>query len=170
MKTIAGDASLACANRSRTRDAPMPAIASTNSEADIEKNGTRLAGHGAREQRLAGAGPAAQQDAAWDAAAEPSVLAPGRAGSRRSRTSSALASSIPATSAKVTVSFARLVAAGRERPKLLAVRGRPNRRKIQNRRSRNMIVGPNPKRRLFHTGMPSGGVALTTTPLLLEEL
>ncbi len=40
MKTIAGAASLACWKRSRTRDAPMPTIASTNSEADAEKNGT----------------------------------------------------------------------------------------------------------------------------------
>ena len=40
MKTIAGAASFACVNRSRTRDAPMPTIASTNSDADSEKNGT----------------------------------------------------------------------------------------------------------------------------------
>jgi hypothetical protein len=37
-KTIAGAASLACLNRSRTRDAPTPTIASTNSDAEIEKN------------------------------------------------------------------------------------------------------------------------------------
>ena len=40
MKTIAGAASLACLNRSRTRLAPTPTIISTNSEAEIEKNGT----------------------------------------------------------------------------------------------------------------------------------
>ena len=40
MKTIDGAASFACANRSRTRAAPMPTIASTNSDAEIEKNGT----------------------------------------------------------------------------------------------------------------------------------
>ena len=40
MKMIAGAASFAFAKRSRTREAPMPTIASTNSEADIEKNGT----------------------------------------------------------------------------------------------------------------------------------
>ena len=39
MKTIAGAASFACLNRSRTREAPTPTIASTNSDADIEKNG-----------------------------------------------------------------------------------------------------------------------------------
>ena len=40
MNTIAGAASFACLNRSRTREAPTPTIASTNSEAAIEKNGT----------------------------------------------------------------------------------------------------------------------------------
>ena len=40
MKMIAGPASLACLNMSRTRDAPTPTIASTNSEADELKNGT----------------------------------------------------------------------------------------------------------------------------------
>jgi hypothetical protein len=38
MKMIAGAASLALANRSRTRAAPTPTIASMNSEAAIEKN------------------------------------------------------------------------------------------------------------------------------------
>ena len=40
MKMIAGAAALACANRSRTREAPTPTIISTNSDADIWKNGT----------------------------------------------------------------------------------------------------------------------------------
>ena len=40
MKTIAGAASFAWAKRSRTREAPTPTIASTNSEAACEKNGT----------------------------------------------------------------------------------------------------------------------------------
>ena len=40
MKMIAGAASLACWNRSRTREAPTPTIISTNSDADIWKNGT----------------------------------------------------------------------------------------------------------------------------------
>ena len=37
MKMIDGAASLACLNRSRTREAPTPTIASTNSEAEREK-------------------------------------------------------------------------------------------------------------------------------------
>ncbi len=39
MNTIAGASALAFANRSRTREAPTPTIASTNSDAAIEKNG-----------------------------------------------------------------------------------------------------------------------------------
>ena len=40
MKMIAGAASLACSKRSRTREAPTPTIASMNSDAEAEKNGT----------------------------------------------------------------------------------------------------------------------------------
>ncbi len=37
MKMIAGAASFACLKRSRTREAPTPTIASTNSEAEMWK-------------------------------------------------------------------------------------------------------------------------------------
>ena len=71
MKMIAGAASLACLNRSRTREAPTPTIASTNSDAEIEKNGgVGLAGDRAGEQRLAGARRAVEQHAARDPRAE----------------------------------------------------------------------------------------------------
>ena len=40
MKTIAGCAARAFWKRSRTRAAPTPTIASMNSDAEIEKNGT----------------------------------------------------------------------------------------------------------------------------------
>ena len=71
MKMIAGEASLAVLKRSRTREAPMPTIASTNSDAEIEKNGTPASpGDGLGQQRLAGAGLAREQDAARDPAAE----------------------------------------------------------------------------------------------------
>ena len=40
MKMIDGATCLAWSNRSRTRLAPTPTIISTNSEAEIEKNGT----------------------------------------------------------------------------------------------------------------------------------
>ena len=71
MKMIAGAASLACLKRSRTREAPTPTIASTNSEAESEKNArVGLAGDGAREQRLAGARRPVEQHAARDPRAE----------------------------------------------------------------------------------------------------
>ena len=40
MKTMHGEACLACSNRSRTREAPTPTNISTKSEPEIEKNGT----------------------------------------------------------------------------------------------------------------------------------
>ena len=71
MKTIAGAASLACLNRSRTREAPTPTIASTNSEADMrEEGGVRLARDRAGQQRLAGPGRPVEQHAARDPRAE----------------------------------------------------------------------------------------------------
>ena len=74
MKTMAGALSFACLNRSRTRDAPMPTIASTNSEADNEKNAAcGLARDCAREKRLARPRWAVQEHAAGNAGAEPGV-------------------------------------------------------------------------------------------------
>ena len=71
MKMIAGAASLACLNRSRTREAPTPTIASTNSDAGHgEEAALGLAGDRAGEQRLAGARRAVEQHAARDAGAE----------------------------------------------------------------------------------------------------
>ena len=75
MKMIDGALSFASLNRSRTRDAPTPTIASTNSDAAIEKNGSvRLAGDRAREQRLPGAGRAGEKHAVRDPAAQLAVL------------------------------------------------------------------------------------------------
>ncbi len=61
MKMIAGAFSRASRNRSRTRAAPTPTIISTNSAPLIEKNGTPASPATAREQRLAGAGRADEQ-------------------------------------------------------------------------------------------------------------
>ena len=102
MNTIAGAASFACAKRSRTREAPIPTIASTNSEADIEKNGTFASPATARARRVfpVPGGPARST---------PCGIRPPSfrylSGLRRKSTtsdSSDFASSIPATSAKVT--------------------------------------------------------------------
>ena len=71
MKMMQGEFCLACSKRSRTREAPTPTNISTKSEPEIEKNGhARLAGHGAGEQRLAGARRAVEQDALGNARAE----------------------------------------------------------------------------------------------------
>ena len=103
MKTMHGAFFLACSNMSRTRLAPTPTNISTKSEPEMVKNGTsRLAGDGAGEQRLAGAGRADQQRALGDLAAE---LGEALVGSFRNSTissSSSRASSMPATSSKVT--------------------------------------------------------------------
>ena len=75
MKTIAGDSCFACRKRSRTREAPTPTIASTNSEADIEKNGAPASPATARARSvLPVPGEPAEQNAARDPAAEPAVL------------------------------------------------------------------------------------------------
>ena len=52
MKMIAGWDAFACVNRSRTREAPMPTIASTNSDAETEKNGAAASPATARASRV----------------------------------------------------------------------------------------------------------------------
>ena len=62
---------LACSKRSRTREAPTPTNISTKSEPEMREEGhAGLAGHGPRQQRLAGAGRAEEQHALGDARAE----------------------------------------------------------------------------------------------------
>jgi hypothetical protein len=100
MKMIDGAASLALANRSRTRGAPTPTIASMNSEAEIEK--TLRAPRPLRPERATFCRcPARRTAARLGACAHPGR--PYRSGSRRKSTisvSSPLASSMPPTSAK----------------------------------------------------------------------
>ena len=102
MKTIAGALSFACLNRSRTRDAPMPTIASMNSEAEMLKNGASASPATARASSVfpVPGGPLSST---------PCGIRPPRrryfSGFLRKSTisvSSAFASSIPATSANVT--------------------------------------------------------------------
>ena len=52
MKMIDGATCLAWSNKSRTRLAPTPTIISTNSEAEIEKNGTSASPATARASRV----------------------------------------------------------------------------------------------------------------------
>ena len=104
MKTIAGALSFASLNRSRTRAAPTPTIASTNSDAAIEKNGTFASPATARASSVlpVPGGP--------ESSTPCGIRPPSRryfSGLRRKSTtsvSSSLASSMPATSANVTLS------------------------------------------------------------------
>ena len=102
MKMIAGAASFACLNRSRTRDAPMPTIASTNSDADIEKNGAPASPATARASSVfpVPGGPLSSTPCGTRPPSR-SYLSGWRRKSTTSE-SSAFASSIPATSANVT--------------------------------------------------------------------
>ncbi len=102
MNTIAGAAVFASAKRSRTRAAPMPTIASTNSDAASEKKGTPASPATARARSVlpVPGGPLSSTPCG--------IRPPSRSyfpGCRRKSTtseSSAFASSMPATSAKVT--------------------------------------------------------------------
>ena len=81
MKMIAGACWRACSNRSRTRAAPTPTNISTNSEPEIEKNGTPASpATGTGEQCLAGPRRADQQHSLGRAAAEPSIGLAGPSG------------------------------------------------------------------------------------------
>ena len=107
MNTMQGALLLACSNRSRTREAPTPTNISTNSEPDIEKNGTSASPATARASRVlpVPGGPTSST---------PLGIRPPRRwyffGFRRKSTistSSAFASSAPATSRKVVFSSLR---------------------------------------------------------------
>ena len=102
MKTIAGAASFAWAKRSRTREAPTPTIASTNSEAACEKNGTSASPATARASSVLPVPGGPESSTPWGI--RPPSLRYFSGWRRKSTTSvsSAFASSIPATSAKVT--------------------------------------------------------------------
>ena len=104
MKTIAGASALAFVNRSRTRDAPTPTIASTNSEAAIEKKGTLASPATALASNVlpVPGGPVSRTPCGM----RPPSLRYLSGCRRKSTTSSSsdFASSTPATSSKVTLS------------------------------------------------------------------
>ena len=103
MKMMHGDCFFACSNMSRTRDAPTPTNISTKSEPEMEKNGTLASPAMARASKV------------LPVPGEPTISVPrgmrpprrwNLLGSRRNSTSSwtsSLASSTPATSAKVVL-------------------------------------------------------------------
>ena len=107
---------MACANRSRTREAPTPTIISTNSDADIEKNGTPASPARARARSVFPV-PGAPLRSTPRGIRAPSFLY--LSGLRRKSTTSASscsASSIPAMSAKVTFSSVGSYCFAFERP------------------------------------------------------
>ena len=118
MKMIDGAASLALLNRSRTRDAPTPTIASMNSDAAIEKYAACASPATARASSVLPV-PGGPYSSTPCGMRPPSLTY--LSGVRRKSTisaSSALASSIPATSSKVTVIFCGSTRRACERPKL----------------------------------------------------
>ena len=103
MKMMAGAAFLACSNRSRTRAAPTPTNISTNSEPEIEKNGTPASPATARASSVlpVPGGPTSRTPFGMRAPRRPYCFRSFRNSTISS--SSALASSTPATSAKLVL-------------------------------------------------------------------
>ena len=160
MKMIAGAAALACWNRSRTREAPTPTIISTNSEADIWKNGTPASPATARASSVLPV-PGAPLSSTPRGIRPPSLRY--LSGFFRKSTisvSSSLASSIPATSENVTCCSSASTRRARERPNDIRPPAPPppaarRIRKMNSPTSR--IVGPNPKIRLVKNDGPESG-------------
>ena len=160
MKMIAGAAALACWNRSRTREAPTPTIISTNSEADIWKNGTPASPATARASSVLPV-PGAPLSSTPRGMRPPSLRY--LSGFFRKSTisvSSSLASSIPATSENVTCCSSASTRRARERPNDISPPAPPppaarRIRKMNSATSR--IVGPNPKIRLVKNDGPESG-------------
>ena len=149
MKMIAGAASLALVNRSRTREAPTPTIASMNSDAEIEKNAACASPATARASSVLPVPGRARRAARRGACARRGGRsARGFAGSRRSPSARVLASSIPATSAKVTRIVSGSTRRACERPKLPSAPIPPPalaaRRASSTKRPTISSVGPKP--------------------------
>ncbi len=101
MKMIAGAASLACSNRSRTRLAPTPTNISTKSEPEIEKNGTPASPATARASSVLPVPGGPYSRTPLGIFAPSAVNLAGSARNSRISCSSSMASSQPATSANV---------------------------------------------------------------------
>ena len=174
MKMIAGAACLACANRSRTREAPTPTIISTNSDADIWKNGTPASPATARASSVLPV-------PGWPLSSTPrGIRAPSLrylSGSLRKSTisvSSSLASSIPATSSNVICWSEASTRRARERPNDIRPPAPPPplaRRAIITNSAISNSVGPKPKIRLSITDGPLFGAwASIVTPSCCSRL
>jgi len=120
MKMMHGACFLACSNMSRTRLAPTPTNISTKSEPEIEKNGTLASPAMARASRVLPV-PGGPTISTPRGILPPSLV--NLDGSRRKSTSSptsSLASSQPATSAKVTLIWSSPCSLARDLPNDIA--------------------------------------------------
>jgi len=120
MKMMHGELRLACSNRSRTRDAPTPTNISTNSDPEMEKKGTPASPEIALAMSVlpVPGGPTSSTPFGMRAPSEANFC-----GSLRNSTTSCnscLASSAPATSAKVTVGLSPVNTRALLLPKLKA--------------------------------------------------
>ncbi|MEA2229162.1 MAG: hypothetical protein QOF04_2792 [Solirubrobacteraceae bacterium] len=172
MKTIAGAASLAFANRSRTRAAPTPTIASMNSDAAIEKNAACASPATARASSVLPV-PGMPNSSTPCGIRPPSR--PYFSGERRKSTislSSAFASSIPATSSNVALIRCGSARRAPERPNALR-RPRPPpaaaRRPSRMNRPTSRSVGPKPSSSSTPRDVPELR-ASTWTPLDCRRL
>ena len=171
MKMIEGAACLAWSNRSRTRLAPTPTIISTNSEAEIEKNGTSASPATARASSVL------PVPGAPDSSTPCGICAPSLAylpGSRRKSTisvTSFLTSLMPATSANVVRlaepgSYLLALDLPMPMPPRPPSEAAPPLRIHHASRPPSSNAGPNHSSSCSHSGVPwFGGLAVTVTPL-----
>mmetsp|Transcript_8359 Transcript_8359/g.17029 ORF Transcript_8359/g.17029 Transcript_8359/m.17029 type:complete len:218 (-) Transcript_8359:1447-2100(-) len=125
MKMMHGAFFLACSNKSLTREAPTPTNISTNSEPEMEKNGTPASPATARAMRVfpVPGGPSRMTPRGIRA---PSLV--NRSLSFRNWTtswSSSLAPSTPATSSKVTPVSGTIATRAPDRPRSIGLNGPP---------------------------------------------
>ena len=120
MNTIAGAALRASANMSRTRAAPTPTIISTNSEAFMEKNGTPASPATAFARSVLPVPGGPTSSTPFGAVPPRRVYFCGFFRKSTISTSSFSASSMPATSSKVTFTSPASTRLARLRPRLSA--------------------------------------------------
>ena len=167
MKMMQGAFFLPCSKRSRTRDAPTPTNISTKSDPEMEKKGTLASPAMARARSVfpVPGGPIRSTPLGMR---PPSFW--NFCGSFRNSMiscSSSLASSTPATSAKVTLFCLSDRSRARLLPKESALAPPPcicRMKKIQIPRKSNM--GNHDSRKVMYHGWPSEGLAVIFTPCL----
>ena len=166
MKMIAGATFFASLKRSRTRLAPTPTTISMNSEADIEKKGTLASPATALASRVFPVPGGPESRTPLGIAPPRRVYFPGLLRKSTISVSSALASSIPATSSKVVrwSEASNRLALLLPRPPM-PPRAEPARRHMDTKIHRRSSVGPKPKRSCCQKGRCSGSSAEISTLL-----